>query len=139
MFFFLKFYLVIRFFNVFLQVLSIRTKLSHNAAASHHRQHVEASLTQQVAQVADGRVGGDVGGEPPLPLCLGELEGAAQLVQGVPAHYGPDEHAIRFKDLLDLKSGGQRFIIHNSPKANSVLNSFSVIKGGQMFHLNLQV
>lgn len=78
---------------------------------SHHRQHAEAGLTQQVAQVGDGCVGGDVGGEAPLPLCLSELEGAAQLVQRVPTHYGPDEHAIRFKDLLDLQSGDQGFII----------------------------
>lgn len=81
------------------------------AAASHHRQHVEASLAQQVAQVGDGGVGGDVRGEPTLPLRLGELEGAAQLVQRVPTHHGPDEHAIRFKDLLDLNSAGQSLIL----------------------------
>lgn len=87
-----------------------------------------------------------MGGEAPLPLCLGELEGAAQLVEGVPAHYGPDEHAVRFEDLLDLKSGGQTCIIPLIPhisviqnSANSVSNSVSGIKGAQMFHLNLQV
>lgn len=73
---------------------------------SHHRQHVEACLSQQVAQVGDGGVRGDVGGEAPLPLRLSELEGAAQLVQSVSAHHGPDEHAIRFQDLMDLKSDG---------------------------------
>lgn len=77
-----------------------------------------------------------MGGEPPLPLGLGQLQGAAQLVQRVPAHYGADEHAIRFKDLLDLKSGGQRFIIPLIPhisvdeiqnSVDSVINS--VVKG----------
>lgn len=81
------------------------------AAAAHHRQHVEASLAQQVAQVGDGGVGGDVGGEATLALRLGQLEGAAQLVQRVPAHRGPDEHAIRFKDLLDLNSAAQRLML----------------------------
>lgn len=71
---------------------------------SHHCQHVEAGAAQQVAQVSDGGVGGDAGGEAPLPLGLGELEGAAQLVQGVPAHHRPDEHAVRFQHLLDLKT-----------------------------------
>lgn len=58
----------------------IRIKMSHRAVAAHHGQHVEAGPAQQVTQVGDGSVGGDMGGEPPLPLRLSELEGAAQLV-----------------------------------------------------------
>lgn len=71
---------------------------------SHHCQHVEAGTAQQVAQVSDGGEGGDAGGEAPLPLGLGELEGAAQLIEGVPTHHRPDEHAVRFQHLLDLKT-----------------------------------
>lgn len=81
-----------------------------STVASHHRQHVEAGLAQKVPQVGDGGVGGDVGGEPPLPLRLGQLEGAAQLVQRIPAHHGADEDAIRLQNLLDLKPGAQALI-----------------------------
>lgn len=90
---------------------SSRIEVSHRVEVAHHRQHVEAGPAQQVAQVGDGGVGGDVGGEPPLPLCLSELEGAAQLVQRVSAHHGPNEHTIRFEDLLNLNSEGQSFIL----------------------------
>lgn len=88
-----------------------KPKLFYRVEVAHHRQHVEASPAQQVAQVGDGGVGGDVGGKPSLPLCLSELEGAAQLVQRVSAHHGPNEHAIRFEDLLNLNSEGQSFIL----------------------------
>lgn len=89
-----------------------RIKVSHRVEVAHHRQHVEAGLAQQVSQVGNGGVGGDVGGEPPLSLCLSELEGAAQLVQRVSTHHGPNEHTIRFEDLLNLNSEGQSFIFY---------------------------
>lgn len=73
----------------------------------HHSEHVEASLAQQVAQVGDSGVGGHVGGESSLPLGLGELEGAAQLVQGVPTHHRPNEHPVWFQHLMDLRGGGE--------------------------------
>lgn len=76
----------------------------------HHSQHAEASLAQQVAQVGDGGVGGDVGGEASLPLGFGELEGTAELVQGLPAHHRPDEHPVRLQHLVDLRGGGGRVI-----------------------------
>lgn len=59
-----------------------------------------------------------MGGESSLPLRLGQLEGAAQLVQRVPAHYGPDQRAVRFQELLDLKPVATASWIH------------SVLKGG---------
>lgn len=74
----------------------------------HHSEHVEASLAQQVAQVGDGGVGGHVGAESSLPLGLGELEGAAQLVQGLPAHHRPNEHPVWFQHLMDLRGGEVR-------------------------------
>lgn len=73
---------------------------------SHHSEHSEAGLAQQVAQVGDGGVWGDVGGEASLPLGLGELKGTPQLVQGLPAHHGPDEHPVRLQHLVDLRRGG---------------------------------
>ncbi len=81
------------------------------AAVSHHGEHAEAGLTQQVAQVGDGRVGGDVGGESALPLGLGELKGATQLVQGFPAYHRPDEHPVWLQHLLDLSGGGNNQLI----------------------------
>lgn len=36
-----------------------------------HSEQVEARLAQQVAQVVDGRVGGNMGRKPPLSLHLG--------------------------------------------------------------------
>lgn len=110
--------------------------MSHRAAAApHHRQHVEASLAQQVAQVGDGGVGGDVGGEPTLPLHLGELEGAAQLVQRVPTHHGADEHAVRFQDLLDLNSAGQSLILplipHRSVEGSVPGSPVSALRAGR--------
>lgn len=90
---------------------SSRIKVTHRVEVTHHSQHVEAGPAQQVAQVGDGGVGGDVGGEPPLPLSLSKLEGAAQLIQRVSSHHGPNENAIRFEDLLNLSSEGQSFIL----------------------------
>lgn len=71
--------------------------------ASHHGQHVEARLTQQVSQVGDGGVGGHVGGEPPLPLHLGQLEGTSQLVQRLAADHRPDEDPVWLQHLVDLR------------------------------------
>lgn len=79
---------------------------SDSVCVPHHSEHVETGLAQQVAQVGDGGVGGDAGGESSLPLGLGELEGAAQLVQGLPAHHRPDEHPVRLQHLVDLRRGG---------------------------------
>lgn len=73
---------------------------------SYHSEHVEAGLAQQVAQVGDGGVGGDVGGESSFSLGLGELQGAPQLVKSVPAHHRPDEHPVRLQHLVDLSRGG---------------------------------
>lgn len=69
---------------------------------SHHSEHVEAGLAQQVSQVCDGGVGGDVGGESSLPLRLSQLEGTSQLVQRLAADHRPDEHAVRLQHLMDL-------------------------------------
>lgn len=38
---------------------------------TNHSEHAEASLAQQVAQVRDGSVGGNVGRKSSLPLQLG--------------------------------------------------------------------
>lgn len=70
---------------------------------SHHSEHAEAGLAQQVAQVSDGCVGGHPGGEAPLSLRLRQLQGAAQLVQAFPAHHGPDEHTVWLQHLEDLR------------------------------------
>lgn len=68
----------------------------------HHGEHVEAGPAQQVPQVGDGGVGGDVGREAALPLHLGQLQRAAQLVQRVAARHGADEDAVRLQDPMDL-------------------------------------
>lgn len=83
-----------------------QSELDLSLRLPHHGEHAEAGLAQQVAQVGDGRVGGDPGGEAPLSLRLGQLQGAAQLVQAFPAHHGPDEHAVRLQHLEDLRGGG---------------------------------
>lgn len=88
-------------------ILNQKQKRRVCAAVSHHGEHAEAGLTQQVAQVGDGRVGGDVGGESALPLRLGKLKGATQLVQGFPAHHRPDEHPVWLQHLVDLSGGGK--------------------------------
>ncbi len=85
--------------------------LSVCVAVSHHSEHVEASLTQQVAEVGDGGVGGDVGGEAALPLGLGELEGTPQLVQGLPAHHRPDECPVWLQHLVNLNGGGKNQVL----------------------------
>lgn len=56
-----------------------------------------------------------MGGESSLPLCLGELEGTPQLVQGLSAHHRPDEHPVRLQHLVDLYvgDGGERVIVCN--------------------------
>lgn len=91
---------------MFLPVCFISVSLSgSDTVFAHHGQHVEAGLAQQVAQVGDGSVGGDVGGESSLPLGLGELERTPELVQRLPAHHRPDEHPIRLQYLVDLRGG----------------------------------
>lgn len=70
---------------------------------THHSEHVEASLAQQVSQVGDGGVGGDVGREPALPLRLGQLQGTAQLVERLAAHHRSDEHPVRLQHLVNLR------------------------------------
>lgn len=81
---------------------------SDGGSVPHHSEHAEAGLAQQVAQVSDGRVGGDVGGKSSLPLRLGQLEGTAQLVQRLSAHHRPDEHPVRLQHLVDLSGGGRQ-------------------------------
>lgn len=83
-----------------------QSELDLSLRLPHHGEHAEAGLAQQVAQIGDGRVGGHPGGEAPLSLRLGQLQGAAQLVQAFPAHHGPDEHAVRLQHLEDLRGGG---------------------------------
>lgn len=73
------------------------------AVPTHYGEHAEASLAQQVSQVGDGSVGGDVGGKAALPLGLGQLQGTAQLIERLPAHHRPNEHPIWLQHLVDLR------------------------------------
>lgn len=71
---------------------------------NYHGEGVEARPGQQVSQVGDGGEGRHVRGEAALPLQLGQLQRAAQLVQRVPAQHGPDEHPVRLQHLVDLQT-----------------------------------
>lgn len=74
---------------------------------NYHGEGVEASPGEEVSQIGDGGEGRHVGSKAALPLQLGQLQGAAQLVQGVPSKHGPDEHPVRLQHLVDLQTHSQ--------------------------------
>lgn len=66
------------------------------------RQHLEAGLLQQAADVPHVGERGHAGGHAAPAVLLGQLQRRPQLEERVPAEHGPDEGAVRLEDVVDL-------------------------------------
>lgn len=67
------------------------------------RQHLEARLLQQAADVPHVGERGHARGHAAPAVLLGQLQGRPQLEERVAAQHGADEGAVRLEDVVDLR------------------------------------